>query len=129
MQPYPFVPVEVLMLALAVQSAPVSDVRAGAASDGPLLVEPIVDTPADMLECLMRHRYTPLVCQLQMEAARRAPDRRIDDGCAGCVTGVCVYDSVRGHYCACQSEADRIRGHPLPPVNTAAAAPDCIPDR
>ena len=76
--------------------------------------EPTVENPAAMLDCLRRHRWTPLACKKAIHAgggeASPPPPRPVDCDdapggrktvCGSARGGRCAYDAVRGWYCAC----------------------------
>ena len=106
----------------------------------PPLVEKAASHPAEMLDCLRRHQYTPLVCTMQNHtefaaAAPRSPPPPAAECGAGSEAsspcfygrGRCTYDAVRGWYCACAGGHPVARGvHRDKP--DLALAPHCIPE-
>jgi hypothetical protein len=96
----------------------------------PLPPERPVNSPAELLACLRKHRYTPLRCAAALRAPRQPsppappPENENCDG-TGCIgrtchygRGRCAYDQVRGFFCACATGATPLE---------LASAPDCLP--
>ena len=110
-------------------------------SGEPPMVEKPATNPAEMLECLKRHRYTPLACRMMnhtdffVSAPQSPPPPPAQECGAGTESGAvcfygrgrCQYDAMRGWYCRCGVPKTVARG-----VNRAVAglalAPHCIED-
>ena len=113
------------------------DGRRVPASSEPPTVEPVASHPSEMLECLRRHRYTPLVCQLQKHTEEHvaSPPPPAQECGVGSVPndvcfygrGRCQYDATRGWYCQCGVPRQVARGvHRA--AESFAMVPHCIDD-
>ena len=105
-------------------------------SSGPPSVEPAASHPKEMLECLRKHRYTPLACRMsnQTESVSSPPPPAPEcgDGTpSGAICfygrGRCQYDALRGWYCRCGVPRRVARGVDRA-AESFALAPHCIDD-
>ena len=94
--------------------------------------------PADMLDCLKRHRITPLACQMAnltatVEAASPPPPAQecgvgtLPNAVCFYGRGRCQYDATRGWYCRCGAAKTVARGVGRA-AESFALAPHCIDD-
>lgn len=105
----------------------------------PQAVEKPATNPAEMLDCLKRHRYTPLACQMlnQTEYIADAPRSPPPPPASECGPGTeansvcyygrghCQYDALRGWYCRCGVPRAVARGVRRA-TYAVALAPHCI---
>ena len=107
-------------------------------ADSPKFVEELASNPAEMLDCLARHRITPLACkmrnntELTTSAPRSPPPPAQECGIGSASMGAvcfygrgrCAYDAVKGWFCRCGVPRQVARG--VHRTESFALAPSCI---
>ena len=99
-----------------------------------LSVERPCHNPAELLDCLRRHVYTPHACSLvnlsvTIVASPPPPVSRCMEHGRVCHygRGRCAYDTRRGWFCKCVDAREAARGHSHRMIEeTGALMPDCI---
>lgn len=107
----------------------------------PPSVELPASHPVEMLECLKRHRYTPLACHMQnhtefFAAAPRSPPPPAQECGIGTESnavcffgrGRCQYDVMRGWYCRCGGASPPVARGVHRTVESQTLSPHCIED-
>jgi hypothetical protein len=136
MRPTACIRLAALIVAAGVHALPLALRRDVATATIEPLVESPPTNPLAMLDCLKRHRYTPLACNTSMMNQQQAASPPPLSACAAhapgeiCAygRGSCAYDSVRGWHCRCVAKAETSRGMEASrsEAELQRAAPDCI---
>eukprot|EP00966_Prymnesium_polylepis_P257991 5959319-Prymnesium_polylepis.1 len=94
-------------------------------------------SPLELLECLKRHRLTPLACEdprvvlaanlhrrVGVHSAGECGDAGLERQLCNNGNGNCAYDAGRGWHCRCTRGRDANRGHST--TDVSARSPGCI---